>query len=216
MATASQNKFCHTRRCQTGELWVRANKLGDTSVKTPALPKETVKINYQGQEWLVQGSGKGSSHREGQALDIGPRLPKEFGPIDEMLAKFGLRRPFLPADEPHVTLMADGGIAGAAAGSVPSGPGPVIPLKTTNVPVDIGTAGELISQLKPLENAADPAVALRESVAVDLKSAVRRLAEELNKPKESQIEMLTLLRDISKTNAETADISGKIARAAMN
>jgi hypothetical protein len=173
-------------------------------------------ITYKGQQYDVPG-GKGSKHNLGLALDISTAgMTDTRGQVDDVLAQFGLHRPFLKDDKPHIELMAKGGIAGAYPGTVPTGPGPVIPLKTTNVPVDLGAAGDILAQLEPLQQGKDPAQALRESVAVDLRAAVRRLAQELSQPKESQVEMLALLRDIGKTNAETADISSKIARTALN
>ena len=198
------------------ELWVRANVYKDPSVKMPAKPKQAMTITYNGQEHQVPG-GKGSKHNLGAALDISTAgMGDSKGLVDDLLAKFGLHRPHLPKDPPHIQLMADGGIAGAYPGAVPAGPGPVIPLKNADVPVDLGTAGDIMAQLQPVVDRTDPIAAVRESVAVDIRTAVRRLAQELSQPKESQIEMLALLRDIGRTNAETADISNKIARSAAN
>ena len=87
------------------ELWVRGRILGDPSIHTPARPKNDTTISYQGKQYTVEGSGKGSKHGRGEALDIsGDR--EDFDPY---LAKYGLHRPFKRNDPPHVELMASSG-----------------------------------------------------------------------------------------------------------
>jgi hypothetical protein len=120
------------------ELWVRANKLGDTSVKMPARPKETTKVTVKGQEYTVDGSGVGSLHREGKALDVsGSGFDSAQTWVDELLAKSGLKRPHLPGDPPHIAMMADGGITKGPSIAGEAGPEAVIPLKGGKVPVDV-------------------------------------------------------------------------------
>jgi putative chitinase len=79
------------------QLWVRANIFKEPGIFSPAKPEKTVTITYKGQQFTVPGSGKGSSHGRGQALDVNP------GPqLDPFLRKYGLNRPFASFDPPHV------------------------------------------------------------------------------------------------------------------
>ena len=88
-----------------GELWVRGRILGEKGIHTPSPPKNDVKITYGGKTYDVPGSGKGSKHREGEALDISA----DFGSLDPLLNKYGLHRPFKANDPPHVQLKAEKG-----------------------------------------------------------------------------------------------------------
>jgi hypothetical protein len=87
------------------ELWVRGRILGDPSIHTPARPKNDTTISYKGKEYKVEGSGKGSKHGRGEALDISG----DRDDFDPYLAKYGLHRPFKRDDPPHVELMASSG-----------------------------------------------------------------------------------------------------------
>ena len=92
------------------QLWVRGNIFKERGIYTPARPEKTTSITYQGQEFTVPGSGKGSAHGKGNALDVtvagmGPTA----GPVDQLMKKYGLRRPHLPKDPPHVQLLAGAG-----------------------------------------------------------------------------------------------------------
>ena len=83
------------------QLWVRGNILKEKGVHTPARPKNTTTITYKGKEYTVEGSGKGSQHGKGGALDISTVNMSAF---DRILSKYGLHRPFAAKDPPHVEL----------------------------------------------------------------------------------------------------------------
>jgi hypothetical protein len=61
----------------------------------------TTTITYKGKKYTVEGSGKGSQHGRGGALDVSTVNMSEFTRI---LAKYGLHRPYAPKDPPHVEL----------------------------------------------------------------------------------------------------------------
>lgn len=89
------------------QLWVRGRILNEKGIHTPARPKNTTTINYKGKQYTVDGSGKGSKHGRGEALDIST----DRSSFDPVLAKYGLHRPFKEKDPPHVELKAkDGGV----------------------------------------------------------------------------------------------------------
>jgi hypothetical protein len=116
----------------------------------------------------------------------------------------------------HVQTMANGGITRGTSIVGEAGAEAVIPLKSGNVPVDLGVVGDLIRDLKPLDDPETLRSTLRESVMVDMQSAIKSLATELAKPKPNQVEMLDLLREINRTHETSADLTAKIARSAMN
>jgi hypothetical protein len=125
------------------ELWVRGHILNEPGVHMPAAPKDDQEITYKGKTYQVKGSGKGSLHGVGNAVDISVAgMGKSKGPMDELLANAGLFRPFIANDHPHVQMMADGGIVQPTPGGTPAiiGEGgkaeAVIPLKNGAVPVD--------------------------------------------------------------------------------
>jgi hypothetical protein len=91
------------------QLWVRGRILGEPGIHTPARPKNTTQINYKGKNYTVEGSGRGSKHREGDALDIST----DRGAFDPFLARYGLVRPYKRKDPPHVEMMKakEGGLA---------------------------------------------------------------------------------------------------------
>jgi hypothetical protein len=124
------------------ELWVRGHILNEPGVHMPAAPKDDQEVNYKGKTFQVKGSGKGSLHGVGNAVDISVAgMGKSKGPIDELLANAGLFRPFIAKDHPHVQMMAEGGIIEPTPGGTPAiiGEGgnaeAVIPLKNGAVPV---------------------------------------------------------------------------------
>jgi hypothetical protein len=124
------------------ELWVRGHILNEPGVHMPAAPKEDQEVNYKGKTFQVKGSGKGSLHGVGNAVDISVAgMGKSKGPIDELLANAGLFRPFIAKDPPHVQMMAEGGVVEPTPGGTPAiiGEGgnaeAVIPLKNGAVPV---------------------------------------------------------------------------------
>jgi hypothetical protein len=125
------------------ELWVRGHILNEPGVHMPAAPKDDQEITYKGKTYQVKGSGKGSLHGVGNAVDISVAgMGKSKGPIDELLANAGLFRPFIANDPPHVQMMAEGGIVQPTPGGTPAiiGEGgnaeAVIPLKGNRIPVD--------------------------------------------------------------------------------
>jgi hypothetical protein len=94
------------------QLWVRANVYREPGIYSPARPAETVTITYKGKQHTVQGSGRGSTHGRGQAIDVSP------GPaLDPFLRKHGLHRPHASFDPPHVEKM------GGSNYQAPSSPG---------------------------------------------------------------------------------------------
>jgi hypothetical protein len=123
------------------ELWVRGHILKEPGIHMPAAPKEDQEINYKGKTYQVKGSGKGSLHGVGNAVDIAGMEDKR-GPIDTLLANAGLFRPFIKGDPPHVQMLAEGGIVQPTPGGTPAiiGEGgnseAVIPLKGNRIPVD--------------------------------------------------------------------------------
>jgi hypothetical protein len=123
------------------ELWVRGHILKEPGIHMPAAPKEDQEVNYKGKTYQVKGSGKGSLHGVGNAVDIAG-MDKTRGPIDDLLANAGLFRPFIKDDHPHVQMLAEGGIVQPTPGGTPAVIGEggnaeaVIPLKGNRVPVD--------------------------------------------------------------------------------
>jgi hypothetical protein len=202
------------------ELYVRKRHFGEPGIHSPARPKEDTKVTVRGKEFAVPGSGKGSKHREGDALDIsGAGVTDQQSAIDEALAKHGLVRPLLNMkDPPHVEMkkMADGGITRGPSIVGEAGPEAVIPLKFGSVPVDLGAAGDIIKQLKPIADSGKPLPTTDDKLVVTLENAIRSLASQLSQPKPAQIEMLEMLRELKRVNDENMDISGKIARNALN
>jgi len=141
------------------ELWVRGHILKEKGIHMPAAPKEDQEVNYKGKTYQVKGSGKGSLHGVGNAVDIAGMEDKR-GPIDTLLANAGLFRPFIINDHPHVQMLAEGGIVQPTPGGTPAiiGEGgnaeAVIPLKNGAVPVRL--FGD--ETAKPAESAAPDAV----------------------------------------------------------
>jgi hypothetical protein len=110
------------------ELWVRGNILGERGIHTPARPKNDTTITYRGKQYVVQGSGIGSKHGQGQALDISTDRES----FDPFLLKYGLHRPFKRTDPPHIELK-------AAQGGIFDGP-------TSGYPAELH-GGEMVAPL---------------------------------------------------------------------
>jgi len=123
------------------ELWVRGHILKEPGIHMPAAPKDDQEVNYKGKTYQVKGSGKGSLHGVGNAVDIAGMEDKR-GPVDDLLTNAGLFRPFIKGDPPHVQMLAEGGIVQPTPGGTPAiiGEGgnseAVIPLKGNRIPVD--------------------------------------------------------------------------------
>lgn len=115
------------------ELWVRGNILRESGIHTPARPKHDTTINYRGKEYNVKGSGTGSKHGQGEALDISGDL----GRLDPILGKYGLTRPFKRSDPPHLELQArKGGVFDGPDSGYPvemHGSEMIAPLSTNSV-----------------------------------------------------------------------------------
>ncbi len=120
------------------ELWVRGRILGEPGIHMPAKPKNDTRINYKGTEYSVPGSGKGSKHREGDALDF----TADYGAMDPILAKYGLHRPHLPKDPPHVELKAEkGGVLSGPRTGYPvtaHGNEMIVPIDPNSLLVELG------------------------------------------------------------------------------
>lgn len=179
------------------ELWVRANKFHEPGIFTPALPEKETKITYRGQEFVVPGSGRRQLHA-GNALDITSEgIAKTPTAIDNILAKHGLRRPFMANDPPHVmTSAADGAIlSGPSSGYQPNltmhGTEAIIPLKNESVPVEI-TADSTVGQ-----------------TLVSLNSVMQELLDSFRVSQD-------LLERIERSSSNTASASEKTARYAQN
>ena len=102
------------------QLWVRGNILREPGIYTPARPQNTQVVTVGGKSYTVPGSGRGSSHGKGQALDITPGLGSAFQGI---LAKYGVVFPFGGSDPVHIQL-AGGSNYQAPSTSVPGAPAP--------------------------------------------------------------------------------------------
>ena len=139
------------------ELYVRGRMLGEPGIFMPARPKNDTSINYKGVNYSVPGSGKGSKHREGDALDI----TGDYGVLDPILAKYGLHRPHLPKDPPHVELKAEkGGVASGPKTGYPAtlhGNEIIVPIDPQSLLVELGkkSKGDLQTEM-----ASNPAAAM--------------------------------------------------------
>jgi uncharacterized protein YcbK (DUF882 family) len=100
------------------QLWVRGNILHEPGIHIPAKPEKTTTINYKGQSYTVPGSGRGSAHGRGQAMDITPGVGSDFQPI---LAKYGIVYPFGGSDPPHIQLAGGSNYLPPAGGEAPAG-----------------------------------------------------------------------------------------------
>jgi hypothetical protein len=200
------------------ELWVRGNILNESGIYTPAAPKDDQEVNYKGKTYHVKGSGKGSLHGVGNAVDISVAgMGKSKGPMDELLANAGLFRPFIAKDYPHVQMMAEGGIVQPTPGGTPAiiGEGgsaeAVIPLKNGAVPVMMPALDELVSS----NRAVDAQVQVLRN---EMGSMMRELVNAIQTMKEtgSQERMIQLLESMSRSQQTTAAASQRMAQLASN
>lgn len=120
------------------ELWVRGRILNEPGIFTPAKPKNDTTIDYKGQTYNVKGSGRGSSHAEGNALDVSA----DWGAFDSILTKYGLHRPYLQKDPPHVEVKAaKGGLASGPKSGYPAelhGNEIIVPLDPNSILAELG------------------------------------------------------------------------------
>lgn len=99
------------------QLWVRGNVFGERGIYTPARPKNTQTITYRGQQFTVKGSGRGSRHLMGLAVDLSSSTNR--GALDPYLRKYGLHRSDPGGDPPHVQEI--GGPSMESGGSIEKG-----------------------------------------------------------------------------------------------
>ena len=96
------------------ELWVRGNILKESGITSPALPATPQTVTLNGQTYHVQGSGRGSMHAQGAAIDS-PQATQMAG----ILGKNGLGQP-VPGDPVHIQVQgtpiagSGGGVSGGA------------------------------------------------------------------------------------------------------
>jgi uncharacterized protein YcbK (DUF882 family) len=107
------------------QLWVRGRILKEPGIHIPAAPEKTTTITYKGQTYTVPGSGRGSAHGRGQAIDISPGVGSDFQGI---LAKYGITYPFGASDPPHIQL------AGGSSYTPPAGGEPAPGTAVANAP----------------------------------------------------------------------------------
>lgn len=129
------------------ELWVRGRILREPGIFTPAAPKNDTTIEYKGQTYNVKGSGRGSSHGNGQALDISA----DYASLDPILSKYGLHRPYRGNDPPHVEKIkaSEGGIATGPETGYPAtlhGREMIVPLEPNSILEKISKATSATSE----------------------------------------------------------------------
>lgn len=112
--------------------------------------------------------------------------------------------------------MALGGITRGPSIVGEAGPEAVIPLKSGRVPVDLGAIGDILRDLKPVVTEPERPAESTGITSQYLQKTIENLATQLAQPKPVQMEMLEILREIRRVDDETASLSAKIARAAMN
>jgi len=100
------------------QLWVRANHFHEPGVHIPAKPSKTTTINYKGQSFTVPGSGKGSAHGRGQAMDVDPKIGSGF---EKFLNKYGIGFILGAKDPPHIQLMGGSNFMPPGGGEAPAG-----------------------------------------------------------------------------------------------
>ena len=148
------------------QLWARA-AMGEPGIYIPARPMKSYPnliINsssypgVQGAKVNVPGGGRGSSHLDGNALDITPQLNQDSNWM-RILKSHGLYFPFGNADRPHIQLI--GGAPSPGGGHVQPVPGgtPKIPPKVEYTKVGSGTQTYVQRPQQPL--VATPALSAR-------------------------------------------------------
>ena len=100
------------------QLWVRANIYREPGIHIPARPGKTTTINYKGQSHTVTGSGKGSAHSRGQAMDVDPKIGSGF---EKILNKYGIGFILGAKDPPHIQLMGGSNYMPPGGGEAPAG-----------------------------------------------------------------------------------------------
>jgi lysozyme len=100
------------------QLWVRANVFHEAGVHIPAKPSQTTTINYKGQSYTVPGSGKGSAHGRGQAMDVDPKVGS---PFERILNKYGVGFILGAKDPPHIQLIGGSNFTPPGGGEAPAG-----------------------------------------------------------------------------------------------
>jgi flagellar hook-basal body complex protein FliE len=212
------------------ELWVRGNILNEPGIHMPAAPKDDQEITYKGKTYQVKGSGKGSLHGVGNAVDISVAgMGKSKGPMDDLLANAGLFRPFIQKDHPHVQMMAEGGIVQPTPGGTPAiiGEGgraeAVIPLKNGSVPVSLnmaeslaGLSDNIAEQLKEIkdQSTTENDTALQQ-VTSEFKSAMAQMSQQLaglaqTQNTDSMSGVVALLQDLVSATKNGVDVQQKI------
>jgi hypothetical protein len=129
------------------QLWVRGNILHEPGIHIPAKPEKTTVVNYKGQTYTVPGSGRGSAHGRGQAIDISPGVGSDFQGI---LAKYGITYPFGASDPPHIQLAGGSSYTPPAGGEAPAGTAvasaPAAPTAAAGAALANASAAEAIRQ----------------------------------------------------------------------
>ena len=90
------------------KLWVRGWILKEPGIYIPSNPQDPQRVELGGKEYDVKGGGKGSTHLTGMGLDIsaaGITGIKVLTDSDKLLNKYGLYRPFVSVDPPHIEMM---------------------------------------------------------------------------------------------------------------
>jgi lysozyme len=100
------------------QLWVRANHFHEPGIHIPAKPSQTTTINYKGQSFTVPGSGKGSAHGRGQAMDVSPGVGS---PFERILNKYGVGFILGAKDPPHIQLIGGSNFMPPGGGEAPAG-----------------------------------------------------------------------------------------------
>jgi len=182
------------------ELCVRGRMLGEPGIFMPARPKNDTSITYKGVNYDVPGSGKGSKHREGDALDISV----DHGAFDPILAKYGLHRPFREKDPPHVELKAEkGGVASGPKTGYPAtlhGNEIIVPIDPQSLLVELGkkSKGDLQTEM-----ASNPAAGVAGAESL----------KELTTINQSMMDMMSNKLDAVIARLETSnDTQGKLLR----
>lgn len=181
------------------ELWVRGRILGEPGIHTPARPKNTTTINYKGKEYTVDGSGKGSKHGSGQAIDISGDLVS----FDSVLNRYGLNRPFKRKDPPHLELK-------ARKGGVFDGP-------DSGYPVEMH-GGEMIAPLSTnsvlMKLAKTPADSedVKQSITPNISSEKETVEKLVNMNSEMFGEMLNRLAEMVEAINDGNDTRQKILK----
>jgi hypothetical protein len=81
------------------QLWVRSNILKEQGLYKVAKPKAKQTINYKGKSYTVEGSGKGSPHLPGTAIDVSQSTDRNT--LDKYMKPYGIGRFSPSGDPPH-------------------------------------------------------------------------------------------------------------------